>query len=189
MLAYSSIAHAGYILMPLVGYAQPQVAADAVAGALIYLVAYAFTSFGAWGVVVALEKEADRGLELADYAGLGRKNIALAVAMAVFMLSFTGIPPTLGFVGKFYLFAATIEGGQVALALIGVLTSLVSAYYYLRLVVIMFMQEGTSPDLPEIRREGWLNLTVYGSALVVVLVSIFANPLFNWAASALLTSF
>jgi NADH-quinone oxidoreductase subunit N len=105
--------------------------------------------------------------------------------MAIFMLSFTGVPPTLGFVGKFYLFATAVQSGQIALALIGVLTSLVSAYYYLRLVVIMFMQPGE----PEARNERWLNLTVFGSAAAVVLLSIFASPLFTWASNALMKSY
>ena len=185
MLAYSSIAHAGYILMALVSYAKPSVTADAVAAALVYLVAYAFTSFGAWAVVVALEKTGYQGLQLEDYAGLGRKYPALAAAMAVFMLSFTGVPPTLGFIGKFYLFATAIQGGQIALAVIGVLTSLVSAYYYLRLIVIMYMHEGE----PQVRSEPWLNLTVYVSAAAVVVMSLFATPLFNWATSALLRGY
>ncbi|MCU0486534.1 MAG: NADH-quinone oxidoreductase subunit N [Anaerolineales bacterium] len=185
MLAYSSIAHAGYILMALVSYARPDVTADAVAAALVYLVAYAFTSFGAWAVVVALEKSQYQGLNLEDYAGLGRKHPALAAAMAIFMLSFTGVPPTLGFIGKFYLFATAIQGGQIALAVIGVLTSLISAYYYLRLIVIMYMHEGN----PQARSEPWLNLTVYVSAAAVVVMSLFANPLFNWATNALLRSY
>jgi NADH-quinone oxidoreductase subunit N len=170
--------------MALVSYARPSVTADAVAAALVYLVAYAFTSFGAWAVVVALEKTGYQGLQMEDYAGLGRKYPAMAAAMAVFMLSFTGVPPTLGFIGKFYLFATAIQGGQIALAVIGVLTSLVSAYYYLRLIVIMYMHEGE----PQARSEPWLNLTVYVSAAAVVVMSLFATPLFNWATSALLKS-
>ena len=182
MLAYSSIAHAGYILMALVTYGQPAVSADAVASALFYLLAYAFTSFGAWAVVILLEREEGVGLELKDFAGLGNKHPALAAAMTVFMLSFTGVPPTLGFLGKFFLFRTVIEGGYIGLAIIGVLTSLVSAYYYLRLVVIMYMQEGE----PQISPAGWVRLTALGSAVLVVALSIFASPLFNWAAKALM---
>jgi NADH-quinone oxidoreductase subunit N len=142
MLAYSSIAHAGYILMALVPFGQSDVADDAVAAALFYLLAYAFTNFAAWAVVIAMEKSEGRGLALSDYAGMGRKYPALAAIMTVAMLSFTGVPPTLGFLGKFYLFRSVIEGGYVGLALIGVLTSLVSDYYYLRGVVFIYMQEG-----------------------------------------------
>jgi NADH-quinone oxidoreductase subunit N len=182
LLAYSSIAHAGYILMAVVTFGQGRAAADAVASALFYLVAYAFTSFGAWAVVITLEKAENKGLELQDYAGLGRKYPALAAAMAIFMLSFTGVPPTLGFVGKFYLFRSVLEGGYVGLALIGVLTSLISAYYYLRVVVIMYMQEGE----PEITPSGWLNITTGFTALATVVLSLFASPLFEWASQAVL---
>jgi len=185
MLAYSSIAHAGYILMAVVPFGMPAVAGDAVAAALFYLLAYALTTFGAWAVVIALEKAEHAGLALSDYAGLGRKYPALAAAMVVFMLSFTGVPPTLGFVGKFYLFRTVLEGGYIGLALVGVLTSLVSAYYYLRIVVIMYMQEGE----PEVRRERWLSLTAGGAALATVALSLFASPLFAWASQAVLRLF
>lgn len=185
MLAYSSIAHAGYLLMALVTFGQARVSSSAVASAMFYLLAYAITSFGAWAVVIALEKAEDKGLQIDDYAGLGRKHPALAAAMTVFMLSFTGVPPTLGFVGKFYLFRTALEGGYLGLALVGVLTSLISAYYYLRVVVVMYMRDGE----PETRQETWLNLTVLGTAVAVVLLSILAAPLFRWASQATLQLF
>jgi NADH-quinone oxidoreductase subunit N len=185
LLAYSSIAHAGYILMVLVAYWQKQVSSEVVASALFYLFAYAVTSFGAWAVVIALEKAENKGLELSDYAGLARRYPALAAAMTVFMLSFIGVPPTLGFVGKFYLFSTVIQGGYLGLALIGVLTSLVSAYYYLRIVVIMYMWEGE----PEIHRNTWLNLTAIATAVGTIVLSIFSAPLFQWASMALLKAF
>ncbi len=139
-------------------------AGDAVASALFYLVTYALTSFGTWAVVIALEKAEGKGLEIADYAGLGRKRPLLAAAMTVFMLSLTGMPPTLGLVGKFYLFRTAIQGGFIGLAIIGVLTSLISAYYYLRVVVTMYMREGE----PESTREPWLDLTWGLTALATV---------------------
>jgi NADH-quinone oxidoreductase subunit N len=185
MLAYSSIAHAGYILMAIVPFGQKAVAGDSVASALFYLLAYAFTNFGTWGIVIALEKIEGKGLNLSDYAGLGRKYPALAAAMTIFMLSFTGVPPTLGFVGKFYLFRTVLEGGYVGLAVLGVLTSLISAYYYLRIVVIMYMHEGE----PDIRTERWLNLTTAAAAIGTVVLSIFATPLFTWASQAVLYLF
>jgi NADH-quinone oxidoreductase subunit N len=92
------------------------------------------------------------------------------------------VPPTLGFLAKFFLFRTVIEGGYIGLALIGVLTSLVSAYYYLRIVVIMYMQEGE----PQIRPAAWVRATALGSAVLVVALSIFATPLFNWAANAVM---
>ncbi|MFM8321814.1 MAG: NADH-quinone oxidoreductase subunit N [Chloroflexota bacterium] len=186
LLAYSSIAHAGYILMALVPYGQgSRIAADSVASALFYLAGYALTNFAAWSVVIALEKAEEKGLELSDYAGLGRKYPALAAVMVVAMLSFTGVPPTLGFMGKFYLFRTVVEGGFYWLAVIGVLTSLVSAYYYLRVVVVMYMQNGE----PEVRQERWLVAMAYASALAVVLLSIFASPLLQWASQAVIQLF
>jgi len=185
MLAYSSIAHAGYILMAFVPYGDPDVAPVSIAAGLFYLAAYAVTNFGAWGVVIALEQKEGKGLEISDYAGLGRKYPALAAAMAVFMLSLTGFPPTLGLVGKFYLFRAVLSGGYVGLAIIGVLTSLISAYYYLRVVVTMYMQEGE----PVTEREFWLGLTTAGTALVTVIVSLVPGGLFAWASAAVLKLF
>jgi NADH-quinone oxidoreductase subunit N len=185
LLAYSSIAHAGYILMAFVPYGQKSVVAASVASGLFYLVSYAITNFGAWAVVIALEKAEGRGLELNDYAGLGRRYPALAAAMAIFMLSLTGVPPTLGFVGKFYLFSAAVQGQFYLLAVIGVLTSLISAYYYLRVVVIMYMRDGE----PETVREPWLNITWGLAAVVTVLASLVPQYLFGWAASAVLKLF
>jgi NADH-quinone oxidoreductase subunit N len=185
MLAYSSIAHAGYILMALAAYGKPLVAGDAVASALFYLVTYALTSFGTWAVVIALEMAEGKGLEISDYAGLGRKRPLLAAAMTVFMLSLTGMPPTLGLIGKFYLFRTAIQGGFIGLAVIGVLTSLISAYYYLRVVVTMYMREGE----PETTREPWLDLTWALTALATVLLSFVPMALFAWASEAVLKLF
>ncbi|GAB4504817.1 MAG: NADH-quinone oxidoreductase subunit N [Anaerolineales bacterium] len=185
MLAYSSIAHAGYILMAFVPYGNPEVAPVSVAAGLFYLATYAITNFGSWGVVIALEQKEGKGLAISDYAGLGKKHPALAAAMTVFMLSLTGLPPTLGLVGKFYLFRSVIAGGYVDLAIIGVVTSLLSAYYYLRVVLTMYMQDGE----PHIEREGWLDFTWGLSALVTVLLSLLPAPLFSWASQAVLKLF
>jgi NADH-quinone oxidoreductase subunit N len=185
MLAYSSIAHAGYILMAFVPFGNPQVRAVSVAAGLFYLVSYAITNFGAWGVVIALEKSEGKGLNIADYAGLGRKYPALAAAMTVFMLSLTGFPPTLGMVGKLYLFRAVLAGGYTWLAVIGVLTSLISAYYYLRVVVTMYMRDGE----PTVEREPWLNLTWLSAALITVVVSLVPQWLFLMASTAVLRLF
>lgn len=185
MLAYSSIAHAGYILMAFVPYGNPAVRDVSIAAGLFYLAAYAFTNFGAWSVVIALEKKEEKGLAIADYAGLGRKHPLLAAAMTVFMLSLVGLPPTLGLVGKVYLFRAVIAGGFTGLAIIGVLTSLISAYYYLRVVVTMYMKDGE----PETVRETWLGFTTGLSAVVTVVFSLLPQSLFAWASEAVLKLF
>jgi NADH-quinone oxidoreductase subunit N len=182
MLAYSSIAHAGYILMAFVPYGNKDVVATSVAAGLFYLMAYMFTNFGAWAVVISLEKAEGKGLEIEDYAGLAKKYPALAAAMTVFMLSFIGFPPTLGMVGKFYLFRAAVQGGFNGLALIGVFTSLVSAYYYLRVVVQMYMKEGD----PVTEREPGLAFTTTLTAVLTVVLSLVPQWLFLLASQAAL---
>jgi len=185
MLAYSSIAQAGYILMAFVPFGNPVVSRVSVASALFYLFAYVLANFGAWAVVIGLEKAEDKGLEITDYAGLGRKYPAMAAAMAIFMLSLTGMPPTLGLVGKFYLFRAVMEGGYTGLAIIGVLTSLMSAYYYLRVVVTMYMREGD----PEVNCEGWLSFTWGVAAVATVVLSFVPASVFDWASQAVFKLF
>ncbi len=186
MLAYSSIAHAGYMLMAFVAFSHADLAAEAVAAVLFYLLAYALASFGAWSVVILLEQREGRGLSIDDYAGLARRAPGLAAAMAVFMLSFTGVPPTLGFFGKFYLFRVTLEAGFTGLALIGVLTSLISAYYYLRLVMYMYMRPGE----PSVHRAPSLSWVVGLAAVLVALAGLAglssAAGLFRWATEAIL---
>jgi NADH-quinone oxidoreductase subunit N len=180
LLAYSSIANAGYLLMALVPYASGQASATSVAAMLFFFAAYALTSLGAWAVVIALEQAEGQGLSIDDYAGLGRKYPWLALAMTVFMLSFTGVPLTLGFWGKFFLFRAAVQGGFTGLALVGLLTSLLSAYYYLRVVVVMFMRAGD----PQVCNELWLGLTAGVLAVAVVVLSFMPNPLLLLAAGA-----
>lgn len=180
MLAYSSIAHAGYILMALPAASLPRVADQAIGAALFYLLAYMFSNLGAWAVVLAVERVQGAGLQLEDYAGLSSRRPGLALAMALFMLSLTGVPPTVGFVGKFYIFRAAIDAGQLGLALVGVITSLVSAYYYLRVVVMMYMREGE----PETRSEGWLNFTVGLTAAATFVLGILPGPVLRLAENA-----
>ena len=171
--------------MAFVTYGDPEVYELAVAAVLFYLLAFAITSFGSWGVVIALERAEGKGLALEDYAGLGKKHPILALAMLIFMLSFAGVPPTLGFAGKFFLFRAVLEGGFVWLAVLGVLTSVISAYYYLRVVIIMYMQDGE----PEVRSEPLLNLTTALTALGTVVLFFISGPLFAWAVDSVLTLF
>ena len=185
MLAYSSIAQAGYILMAFVPFADPKVRLVSVASGLFYLVAYTITSFGSWGVVIAMEKAEGKGLAIEDYAGMGKKYPLLAAAMTIFMLSLTGLPPTLGLVGKIYLFRAIMEGGVYWLAIVGVITSLISAYYYLRVIVVMYMKSGD----PVLARDTWLELAIGISAVATVLISLVPQSLFSWASQALLTIF
>jgi NADH-quinone oxidoreductase subunit N len=177
MLAYSSIAHAGYILMAVPATANPAIASEAVYSALFYLAAYGITNLGAWGVVLAMERADGSGLEINDYAGLARRKPALALAMALFMLSLTGVPPSIGFVGKFFLFRTVVDAEIVWLAIVGVLTSVVSAYFYLRIIVMMYMAEGEF----EAGGERILNSTIGLTAIATLLLGVIPGPLLDLA--------
>lgn len=132
LLAYSSIAHAGYVLVALVGGGE-----QGVSSALFYLLVYVFMNIGAFTIVTTM---GEKNTKLDDYSGLVNRNPALSVVMAIFLLSLAGFPPLGGFLAKFYAFSAAVKSGYLGLALIAVLNSFVAVYYYLRVVVIMFMR-------------------------------------------------
>lgn len=159
MLAYSSVAHAGYILTALV--ASPGLGVQAI---LFYLVAYAAVNLGAFGILSSLARDNREPLSLGDVAGLGVRRPAVAAALTVFLISLTGVPVSAGFVGKFYLFRAAVDAGYVSLALVGVVMSVVSAYYYLRVVVFMYMRE--AEDAPT-----WAAVSLWSGAGLVVAVA------------------
>jgi len=135
MLAYSSIAHAGYILVAMTAGSEP-----GTVSVLYYILAYAFMNLGAFGVVILLGRKGEENVLITDYSGLASKYPLLAAIMAVFMFSLAGIPPTAGFVGKFYIFSAAVKAGYIGLAIIGVLNSALSVYFYLRITVMMYMR-------------------------------------------------
>ena len=178
MLAYSSVAHVGYMMVGLV--TGGTLGAGAV---LYYLFAYTFTTAGTFGVLCLCERAGEEALEVGDYAGLGRRHPALAAALTLFLLSLVGIPPLAGFVGKFYLFGAAVQGGYLWLAVIGVLNSAVAAYYYLRVIVYMYMRE------PEGPAAGWTPSFAGGVALAVaatgiILLGVMPAPFAELAQSA-----
>lgn len=139
MLGYSSIAHAGFILIAVAAsYQNP----DGISAALFYMFAYLFTNLGAFAIVIAMEHQQGQGVMLDDYKGLAKQHPWLALVMAFFMLSLTGIPLTGGFAAKFFVLRTAIDANLIGLALVGVITSVVSAYYYLRVVFLMYMYDG-----------------------------------------------
>uniref|UniRef100_C6E8M2 NADH-quinone oxidoreductase subunit N n=1 Tax=Geobacter sp. (strain M21) TaxID=443144 RepID=C6E8M2_GEOSM len=138
MLAYSSIAHAGYAL---VGFTATN--AEGAAGILFYMLSYTFMNIGAFAVIVLIGKKGESNGNVQDLAGFGHKKPLLAAILAIFLLSLAGMPPTAGFIGKFYLFSAAIKSGYIWLAIIGVLNSAASLYYYLRVLVFMYMKDPT----------------------------------------------
>jgi NADH-quinone oxidoreductase subunit N len=167
MLAYSSIAHAGYILVGLApGTTQ---GADA---ALFYLFTYAFMNIGAFAIVVALEKaQADDALQNRA-AGIADRWPLLAFAMAIFMFSLSGVPPLAGFFGKFYVFKAAVDGGWTWLAVIGMLNSAIGLYYYLRVTVAMYF-ESASAESADRREAGILRVGVIVAAIATVLIGVY----------------
>jgi len=169
MLAYSSIAHAGYALVGLVTASKAGGAA-----LLYYLVVYAVMNLGAFAVLIALGRRGEPNEMLQDFAGVGFRHPVLGLTMAVFMLSLAGIPPTAGFTGKFYLFSAAVDAGYVGLAVIGVLNSVVSVYYYLGVLVQMYMVEGTrSIDAPASRP--YLLATILVTGIATLLLGVFPS--------------
>lgn len=138
MLAYSSIAHAGYALVGLTAGN-----ATGSAGILFYMLSYSFMNIGAFAIIILVTKKGETNGNVMDFAGLGFKRPVLAVVMTIFLFALAGVPPTAGFVGKFYLFSAAVQKGYIWLAVIGVLNSAASAYYYLRVMVYMYMKDPT----------------------------------------------
>jgi NADH-quinone oxidoreductase subunit N len=180
MLAYSSIAHVGYMLVGVV--AGGSLGNGAV---LFYLLVYTFTTAGAFGAILLLERDGREAVQLADFGGLATRHPVLALALSVFLLSLIGIPPTAGFVGKFYLFGAAVKSGYVWLAVIGVLNSAVAAYYYLRLVVFMYMREPEgAPTVLAPSLSGALALVV--ALWGVVQLGVAPGPLFDLAQAAVI---
>jgi NADH-quinone oxidoreductase subunit N len=181
MLAYSSVAHAGYLLVGVaaLGFG----VTDAQPSLLFYLLSYTFTTLGTFGVVAWVGRRGDERLFIDDWAGLGSARPALALAMTVFLLSLGGVPPTGGFFGKFYLFrTAMTEPALYPLVIAGVLNSVVSMYYYLRVVVAMYFRDAVRPHEPFGSPSMRLGLTL--TAIAVVMLGLLPGTFVDWAAGA-----
>ena len=179
MLAYSSIAHAGYILVAIV--AANQLGIQSV---LFYSFAYTLMNLGAFAIVILLGRRGEENELLSDYAGLGARQPALAFLMALFMLSLAGIPPTVGFVGKFYIFSAAMQAGQVVLAVLGVLASVISVYFYIRLIYIMYMVE-PSRELAQAPRARWALAAAWVAGIGVLAFGLYPLPVLDWARASI----
>jgi len=173
MLAYSSISHAGYIS---IGLASGNT--DALAGMLFYLFAYSFMNLGAFGIIAILENENEGNLELSDYIGLAKSHPYLAGLLSLFLFALTGIPPLAGFFGKYYVFVSAIESQLVWLAIVGVISSIISSYFYLRPIIYMYFKDSdsfikTEASLPSL-------LSVSFSAFVIIIYGVFPNLLIDF---------
>lgn len=183
MLAYSSIAHAGYALVPIIAFKNQ--GAEVVSAVSFYLLAYTLMTIGAFAVLISLTREGKEGVELKDLVGLGLQKPFLGFVMTLFMLSLAGFPPTLGFFGKYYLFLEAVRGGFTGLVVIAVLNSVVSVYYYLSPVVAMYFgKEGTekiSPAPQAVFAILWITF------LGVLVLGLFPNSLLTLFQSAAAT--
>jgi NADH-quinone oxidoreductase subunit N len=181
LLAYSSIAHAGYVLVAVTAHSGAGSAA-----AMFYLAAYALTNIGAFAVVTAFARKGERYVKVDDFSGLAQRQPAMAAMMTIFLLSLIGVPLTGGFFGKFYIFKAALDSNLVWLTVLGLLNSAVAAYYYLRVLVVMYFREPgeAANDVPP---AGFgLNVAVYASALGTVLLGIFPSAVLDFARNAAL---
>jgi NADH-quinone oxidoreductase subunit N len=169
MLAYSSIAHAGYALLGVIGFRND----FGMWGILVYLFAYTFMNFGVFALVVFLETKGYAAETVSDFNGLARRNMTAAVVMLVFLLSLAGIPPTAGFIGKYYLFTAAMKAGYAWLAVLAVLMSAVSLFYYFRIAAAMFFSEGEGTPL---KSSYALTAAVLICAAATLIVGIAPQP-------------
>lgn len=175
MLAYSSIAHSGYLLVGLITAGVSENGTIGASSVIFYLFAYSLMTIGSFALVSMMEKTEDHSLEVDDLAGFAKKRPVLALSFAVFMFSLAGLPPSLGFFSKFYLFNAAIGEGLIWLAVWGVLNSVISVYYYLRPIVMMYMHEGES----DVASTGQFatEITIVVTALLSLLLGVVSGPL------------
>jgi len=184
MLAYSSIAHGGYLLVGLVSANDVGKAAI-----LFYLFAYAVTNIAAFGVIALLGTRDRANDELRDFAGLWHTRPALAALMTVCLLSLGGLPPTAGFIGKWYVFSAAVSAGYYGLAVIGVLTSVISVFFYLRVVVMMYMVDRDAALMPPARVAGLGMIAVVASVVAIFYLGILPSAVVNYATQSISTIF
>jgi NADH-quinone oxidoreductase subunit N len=153
---------------------------------LMYMLVYAFMNLGAFGFVVLLESKGYAGEMIEDFAGLARRHPGAALGMLIFMLALAGIPPTAGFMGKLYIFAAAVEGGYVLLTVIAVIMSAVSLYYYFRIVVQMYLQEGDEEGVEpaEFLRDRWTEVMIGVCVVLTMVIGVWPAPVVGWAKSA-----
>lgn len=178
MLAYSSIAHAGYVLVAVAAASDIGAAA-----AMFYLAAYAFTNLGAFAVITYVAGKGEKFTRIDDFAGLAQRQPMMAAMLTIFMLSLIGVPLTGGFFGKFYIFKAALDSNLIWLTVLGLLNSAVAAYYYLRVLVVMYMKDPeSSAELPAAGPA--LKIAVYGSAIGTVLLGIFPSFVLDFASRA-----
>lgn len=177
MLAYSSIAHSGYLMMGIITAGISDNATFGASGVIFYLFSYSLMTLGAFAIANLIERTESHLVNVDDLAGFARQRPIMALCLTIFLISLAGLPPTLGFFGKFYLFSAAIGEGLLWLALWGVLNSVISVYYYLRPVVVMYMREGEA-DIAGHSLNATM-ITAVVSAIFIVTLGVVSGPLFT----------
>lgn len=183
MLAYSSIAHSGYLLVGVITTGVSDNMSFAASGVIFYLAAYSLMTLGAFAVVALMEKSENTSVNVDDLAGYAKRKPLMAFCLTVFLLSLAGIPPTVGFFGKFYIFSSAIGEGLIWLAIWGVLNSVISVYYYLRPIIVMYMQDGEVEEAPFSMVA--TRTAVIVSAILVVFLGLVSGPIFEMVEKAL----
>jgi NADH-quinone oxidoreductase subunit N len=179
MLAYSSVAHAGYATLGIITGT-----ADGLISTMNYLMIYTFMNIGAFSIVILLRRENFRGENLEDYAGLSKEHPVASALMLIFMFSLTGIPPTAGFIAKFYIFMEAIYAGYVPLVIIAVFFSVISAFFYLRVVMYMYMKE--PGERVELSMSGGMGIALAVTAIMVILLGVYPSLLLDLVRSSIL---
>jgi len=178
MLAYSSIAHSGYAFMGIIAGAFGQDGDGGSTSLLFYLFSYSIMTLGTLALVNVFEKNENTILHVSDLKGLGKKSPVLALALALLLFSLAGLPPTIGFFGKFYIFSAALEQGMIWLTFVGVLSSMIGLYYYLRPIVVMYMGDGE--PVAQNPKAFFSRSLVYLSAIAVTVLGIFSSKIFDF---------
>lgn len=177
MLAYSSIAHSGYLLIGVITTGVSDEVNFGASSVVFYLVAYSLMTLGAFAVVALMERNEGTIVNVDDLAGYARKRPWMALCLTIFMLSLAGIPPMIGFFGKFYLFTAAVGQGLIWLAVWGVLNSVISVYYYLRPIVVMYMKEGDPAE--SFNPMNATRIAIVVSAVAVLFLGLVSGPIFE----------
>ena len=183
LLAYSSIAHAGYVMVAIAAHRR-----NGVAAVMFYLAAYAFMNAGAFAVVTHIARQGERFVHVDDFAGLGRRQPVTAALFSLFLFSLIGVPLTGGFLGKFYIFRAALDSGLVWLTVLGLLNSAVAAYYYLRIIVVMYFHEADPTVAAPPPVSPGVGIALWGAGLATLALGIFPSKILEFAGRSAILS-
>jgi NADH-quinone oxidoreductase subunit N len=175
MLAYSSIAHAGFLLTGVIALNRAGLAAT-----LYYLLAYGFITIGAFGVITLVRDSSGEITDLNRWAGLGRRSPKIAALFSFFLLAFAGIPLTSGFIGKFAIFTAAYESGNIGVVVVGVLSSAIAAFFYIRVIVMMYFAEDNKDSLTVVIPSPLTSIAIWVSGAVTLVLGVYPTPVLNF---------